>query len=97
MFRRHEISPPHVLPRHMVNWSEDIERKYENIAKLHSETLKQMIALQIKVDKHIHPRRLSETQKEMLALQAEVEKNIMPRKSKRPREEYEDAENEDKG
>ena len=96
-FRRHEISPTHVLPKHMVDWSKDIERRYENIAKLHTETLKQMIDLQIEVDKHIHPRRLSETQKEMLALQAEVEKKIKPRKSKRPREEYEDAENEDKG
>ena len=79
----------------MVDWSEEIERKYEKVAKLHSETLKQMFALQIKVDNYIKPRMISETQKEMLALQDKVEKNIKPRNSKRPREEYEDAENED--
>ena len=93
--RRLTSSPPHVLPRHMVKWSEEIEKKYEKVAKMHSETLQQMIALQIKVDNHINPSMPSETQKEMLALKNKVEENIKPRNSKRPREEYEEAEYED--
>ena len=90
--RRHMSSPPHVLPRHMVEWSEEMEKKYEKVAKMHSETLKQMIALQIKVDNHINPRMHSEAQKKMLALKIKVENNINPRNFKRPREDDEDAE-----
>ena len=77
--RRHMSSPPHVLPRHMVEWSKEMEEKYEKIAKLHSETLKQMIALQIKVDNHINPSMNSEAQKKMLALRIRVEKELNPR------------------
>ena len=62
------------------------------MAKMHSDTLDQMLALQIKVDHHINPAKNSQAQKEMLALKSRVEKELNPRSFKRPRGDYEDDE-----
>ena len=90
--KRQKSSPPHVLPKHMAEWSKEMEDRYENIAHMQSETLKQMLALQIKVDNYTNPAMNSEAQKKMLALKIRVEKELNPRSFKRPRDDYEDAE-----
>ena len=61
--RRHMSSPPHV-PRYMVDWSNEMERKYEKVAKMHLETLKQMLALKIKVENHINPKHFKRSREE---------------------------------
>ena len=85
-------SPPHVLPEHMEEWSKEMKDRYKSIAKMQSETLTQMYALQIKVDDHINPAMNSQARKKMLALKIRVEKELHPRSFKRPRDDYEDDE-----
>jgi hypothetical protein len=54
---RHEMrelarSAPHVPPKYMLVWSDEMDRKYERIAKMQAEVLQQMITLKLRLEKY---------------------------------------------
>ena len=85
-------SPPHVLPRHLGECSKEMEDRHKSITKMQSETLTQLLDLQIQVDALINPTINSEAQKRLLALKIRVEKELNPESFKEECEDAEDAE-----
>ena len=57
-------SAPHVPPRYMLDWSNEMERKYERIAKMQLDTLQQMLALKIQVENYLNPKNFEWIRKE---------------------------------
>ena len=57
-------SAPHVPPRYMLVWSDEMEKKYERIAQMQTKILQQMLSLRLRIEEYLNPEQFQELRKE---------------------------------